>query len=293
MSVIRKNTLYSLGVKTNGDLRSRGNKPFNPARYSRFKYGDSRVSLEFAREIATLLVADPTVKRRLLSGKAVITSSAYKVVPTAAHSVAAALYTLLLRQGYPVQHAFIYRSNLSEGDYAKKSLEERQQLMANNGLILKEEDFADHHVIVIDDIRITGSHERAVESLFSTIAVKSLHFLYAVEMKPVDALADPTIEDRINHYWMKSPKQLLSLMKRPAFVLNARTCKYILALPAPELTVLLAGLDDSRLAELHAGIKGDEYHKMDCYRASYRVLLKEVSERKMSTYAPAAVLAAA
>lgn len=253
----------------------------NAAAYSLFKYGNPEQAGHYAGELAKLLLESPVAARFDHDQPLVVSASAYKRLETAAQLLANGVSMRLNWAGYNTQNGRIRRSRLTEGDYATMSATEREFWMANNGLSADASVFRGRHAVVIDDICITGSHERSICQLFSNIGVASLTSLYVMELDPALAARDTRIEDRLNHARIKTLEDLLELMRSMAvFVPTARVVKFVLNSPADVLKRFLGMVSCAVLRHLHAGLLDDGYYKMDSYRTGVELVIAEVTRRK-------------
>jgi len=252
--------------------------PFGTADYSRFKYGDVSVAKRYGAQLAESLV------RHFGSidddGQLVISASAYKSLPTAAQAVADATADALARSGLDVQRGRVYRETLTEGDYGDMSLEERQHWMNKNGLWVKDADFVGRHVVIVDDVRISGSHERSITAMFDKIPHRSLALVHVLKLNPELALADPRIEHRMNHHAVRTLDDLLTLTKlETGHHLNARFVKFVLSQPASDVRRFARRLSPELLDALHEGAISDGYPSMLTYADGFQAVDQEYQRR--------------
>jgi len=255
--------------------------PFNAVEYSRFKYGDTGVARAYGFEMAAHLEARVLQAAVRHCEPVVITASAYKMLPTAARSVAQVIYDRLHATGYKVDAGRIHRLNLTNGDYAAMTAEERASAMRQNGIHIDEDLFLGRHVIVVDDIKITGAHERSIREMFASRAILSLTHIYVVQMDPRLVAKDPTAEDTLNRSWVNGLEQLGELIAdNPSkYLFNARTVKLILSSPLNELGPFLSTLTIEHIRKLYEGANGDGYHLMQPYAAGFLCLEAEARIR--------------
>lgn len=255
--------------------------PFNAVKYSRFKYGDTDVAKAYGQEMAVRLESHVLEAAELNREPVVITASAYKMLPTAARSVAQVLYDRLHETGYKVDAGRIHRLNLTNGDYAAMTAKERESAMRQNGIHIDEEHFVKRHVIVVDDIKITGAHERSIREMFEGRDILSLTHIYVVQMDPRLVADDPAAEDALNRSWVNGLDQLTELiMDDPrAYLFNARTVKLILSAPYANLDPFLRMLANEHIRKLYDGAKGDGYDLMSPYVTGFACLEAEVRTR--------------
>ncbi|HVI69742.1 MAG TPA: phosphoribosyltransferase family protein [Magnetospirillaceae bacterium] len=252
---------------------------FNAGKYSRFKHGDNEVAAAYAGEMADLL--ESQVLPQANDAPVVVTASAYRLVPTAARSVAQMMYTVLLKRGHKIDAGRIHRPVLTNGDYAGMSEAERRLVMNSNGVYIDYDLFVRRHVVVIDDIRITGNHERSIVELFRDVPILSLTHTYVVQMDP-DVAADPKVEEELNQWWVKGLDQLIELIVGDSeYTFNARTVKMILEAASTDLTAFLRLLTNEQLEQLYRGVIGDGYNRMSAYNGNFPYIREAMEARSL------------
>jgi hypothetical protein len=250
--------------------------PFSAALYSRYKYGSQTAAAAFARALAAAfcdrypeLVRGP----RLL-----VASSPYSHVPTAAHSLARELVPVLnaTRAGYGLDQAplvQIERATTSEGDYGTLSAQARDRRMAANSLSFAR--FGPHrvrgaHLLVVDDVRVTGAHQRSVARASEGLPLGSRTFLY---LAAFTGSFDPTVENRLNHSGISTLDDLGGIVRAGDFAWNVRVCKFLLNRDnRADLPRFLAGMPGWFVRELHRNSTGDGYARMDAYAGSHAIV---------------------
>jgi hypothetical protein len=209
-----------------------------------------------------------------------VTASAYKSLPTAAQAVASAAVEQLDALGHPVLSGRIHRDKLTEGDYGAMSTDERAYWMSCNGLWVDPAQFEGNHVIVVDDVSISGAHGRSIVEMFETIDIQSLTLVHVLKLDPGLAARDPKIEDRMNHKVIKTVWDLWCLIAQsPVYTPNARTVKFVLSQSADDLDWFLRSLPDEHIRLLHLGVQADEYDRMQSYMGAARRIEDEYRSR--------------
>ena len=252
---------------------------FDAAAYSRFKYGSDRAAGEYGRRMAgPLLDVHPHASRA--PETVVLASAAYKHTPSAAHAVFKAMHVELLERGVLVPVTRILRENLVEGDYGTLGAADRERLMQANGLSVDPESVAGKHVVVVDDVRITGSHERSVERLMDTVGPASTTFLYLVDLDRDQASADPAFEDRLNHALVRDLPSYAALVDSEPCTLNARSVKSALdPRNGSDLAAFVRSRSRAWVEHLVACAAADGYDLMGTYGPSYRQALAHLARR--------------
>lgn len=275
--------LNSVTVR-NGEVVTTDGLPFDATSYSYFKYGSGEVADYYAHQLSTMLLKEHLTEALANNEPVILCGSAYKRVPTAAYHVAASVAAGLRFAGINTFHGHIARGKLAEGDYSAMSLSERELKMSDNQLSLDVKLFQGKHVIMIDDICISGAHERSVVSLMRTVPIRSLTMAYVVEMDRAVAQADPAIESRINHAAIKSVRDLLAHIRTcESFSVTARIVKFILEADTSEAEWFIDRIAQDKpqvIRTLFVGSVDDGYDQMPRYRANFALIAQAESLRQ-------------
>jgi hypothetical protein len=269
-------------------VRSVSAQPFVPADYSRYKYGSTEAAAIFATALEDTF---QSVYPHLFNApRLLIASSPYKYIPTAA-DVLARNFARNLNQrrcsGHlPPTHLIkIDRAQPSPDDYGKYSVEQRRVLMRANSLSVDRTALEDSHLVIIDDIKVTGAHQACLIEATNGLPILSRTFLHIAKFfTPSSVALDPTIEDRLNHAFAKKLTDLLEIVQSPNFAWNARLCRFFLsARNRAELPGFLTHMPDRFLADLSEKSCGDGYDVMPAYRESYTILQMALQRRCLLT----------
>jgi hypothetical protein len=262
--------------------------PFVAADYSRYKHGSTASAAVFAMALEDAfhgayphLAGAPSL---------VIASSPYKYVPTAAHALARTFAHCLDRRRRsrilpPARMIKINRQQPSPADYGTFSTEQRRRLMRTNSLSLDRTLIRDSHLVIIDDLKVTGSHQDCLIDATNGLPLLSRTFLHIAKLLvPSPAALDPTIEDRLNHAFAKKLADLIEIVRSPDFAWNARLCRFFLnARNRAELPAFLALMPDRFLFDLSEKSSADGYDLMDAYRESHVIVRMMLQQRRVLT----------
>jgi hypothetical protein len=281
----REFALYSLGNP--GSAASEDCRlPFSPSRYSRYKYGSVAAAEAFARALG------PAFCRRhpdlALAPRLLMVSSPYARVPAAATTLARRLRPVLnaarARNGLaPVPLLRVDRISTPAGDYGTLSAQARDLLMAANVLSFRRFRSApvrDAHLLVVDDVRVTGAHQRCLMRASEQLPLAGRTFLYIAAFPGPPNGCDPTQEDALNHAAVKSLDDLAGIVEAGDFAWNVRVCKFTLS-PANrgDLPRFLRGMPDWFVRGLHRNSSRDGYARMGHYAPSHAIIRAELSRR--------------
>jgi len=218
-----------------------------------------------------------------------MTSSPYTYVPTAATALAHSLQPVLnaARSGAglpPARFVQVDRIGTSAGDYGTLSARARDRRMAANVLSFRRfppEEVRGAHLLVVDDVRVTGAHQRCVMRASEDLPFLARTFLYiACFCRPANSRFDPTQEDALNHTAVKSLGDLAAIVAGGDFSWNVRVCKFILRRAnRPGLPRFLGGMPGWFVRDLHRNSCRDGYARMAAYAPSHQIVRTELARR--------------
>ncbi len=231
--------------------------------YSRFKHGDAAAGRRFAVALAALAA------RRLDERPVLVTTSAFAQVPPAAYSLLIPFvqHLRLLRPDLQVGTVRITRRGVSNGDYSRMTPRDRRASIGASDLA-PERDITGAVVLALDDIRVTGNHERAMDRCLTDAGVAEVRHLYVVDAA---GFADcPQVESVLNEAATGGAAELLDIAAERRFVPNSRLCRKVLSLPHDELRAFARGADPSLLGWLSAAIEHDRLAQLPAYEKRVR-----------------------
>lgn len=282
----REFALYSLGGPSPA---AKGNcrQPFSPARYSRYKYGSVAAAETFARALgAAFFEVHPELA---LVPRLLMASSPYARVPAAATTLARRLRPVLnaaraVNGLAPVPLLRVDRISTSAGDYGTLSAQARDLHMADNVLSFRRfrpAQVRGAHLLVVDDVRVTGAHQRCLMRASENLPLAARTFLYiAAFAGQLSGCFDPAQEDALNHTAVKTLDDLAEIVEAGDFAWNVRVCKFTLG-PSnhAELPRFLRRMPDWFVRDLHRNSCRDGYARMAPYAPSHALVQAELSAR--------------
>ena len=235
--------------------------------YSRFKHGDAAAARVFGSALAhrfAQVVDLSAVPTGTVCG---VTSSGYgQVPPAAAALVTPFLKTLRVYAPHLDLRPFrVHRLGVSPGDYAQMSSTERTAAVDRKAMHVDPRvDLSGHQVIALDDIRVTGTHEVAMDHCLNDAGASWIDHVYLV-----DAFAcagDPTLESRLNETAVRSIEDVLSIVRSPGFIPNARVCKHLVLRSAQEQRWCVQVAPRPFLLWMASAIERDQLTSIPAYR---------------------------
>lgn len=260
-------------------------KTLNLVEYSKFKYGHKPTAIKFAESmISEFLKSFPLEYFCENSNNVIISTSPFWYTPPSAHILAIYFHYMLNelmidKHGRPLTFLKIHRSAAPVCDFSKLTHQERLENMKRDTLSFDPFMLKDKRLVLIEDARITGSHEQKIIDFMENAGLEELIFVYVINVG--NGTIDPDIENRINHKWVNNLDTIQLLMKQPEqFVLNSRLCRFILAWENKnELADFCKRLSDEMLFALYISSVNDGYGSVDKYSEGFNIIRQETRIR--------------
>jgi hypothetical protein len=176
------------------------------------------------------------------------------------------------------------RTSPSDGDYGTLSATARDRLMAANTLSFRQflpDQVRGAHLLIVDDVRVTGAHQRCLIRASDGLPLAGRTFLYIASFgNPASGRLDPTQEDALNHAAIRSLDDLAGVVTAEDFAWNVRVCKFTLD-PAnrSDLPQFLALMPGWFVRDLHRSSCRDGYAEMSRYAPSHAMVRTELAGR--------------
>lgn len=212
--------------------------------YSRFKFGDGEVGSKYGTLLGRLVLSD--TPELLENDNVYVASSAYRVAPPASESLLvpflASAQSATASTGVDTTFTRfkISKAKLATDNYAGMSFEERAKTLQSDLILPCDIDFEGKHVIILDDIRVTGLREAALKRLLGKAGVEHASFYYVLDV-PEGRMYSQT-EAVINIRSVKTVDDVLEMACQPGFVPNVRLCKFILSQSLQDFERFCAGV---------------------------------------------------
>ena len=137
-----------------------------------------------------------------------------------------------------VQETKIHRTITYKEDYGELSATERMKLIGNDSFHVDKGFLENKTLIFLDDIRITGSHERMINKMIQEYALNNhTYLLYFAEL--TNTSIHPNIENYLNYSCIKSIFDLDPIIKNKRFSINTRLVKYLLIADAISFKIFI------------------------------------------------------
>lgn len=271
-------------------FQNRQHLEFCPEKYSQFKYGSKNIAREFGYELGRKFL-DSAIYRKLqdkydLSQMPIIVSSApFKFTPTA--SLALKDYFVhefnkahALKFDKSIQEIKIYRAHSYFDDYDSMSKEDRDIAITSDNFYIDKNLIEGKILFLIDDIKITGSHQTRIERLLKSVDFTGeVVFLFYAELTGKE---EPQFEGFLNRKAIKDLKDINEIIRENEFIFNTRVVKFILQTNSADFTTFIQ-FQSKRFNEtlLHYSI-GNEYFKESMFRANILTLQSYTELQKLN-----------
>lgn len=241
---------------------------FCPDSYSRFKFGDEAVARDFGTALANGFIQQ-SLSIKPISQQIVVISSPYSFIPTATFAMKTwFVYRLnrwLAQHGYPVvQETKVHRTITYKEDYGELDAEQRINLIGNDSFHIDKGFLTNKTLIFLDDIKITGSHERMIMKMVDANGLNNdIYMLYFAEL--VNKNIHPNIENFLNYHQVKTIFDLEPIIQSGNFCINTRIVKYILNYNSDCFSIFIQNQTADFVNLLYDMALGNGYHTIDAY----------------------------
>lgn len=243
--------------------------PFSEEQYSWFKFGDKFYAQQFARELFDKFILEYG-EEILKQEEIIILPSPYLSIPTASNFLCLYFKTLLNNYLFAnnrkaALESKIYRNQTYVTDYGNLDFEERVKLISNDTYYIDRNFISGKYCILLDDIKITGSHEHTVNKILNQYnVVGNFIFVYFAELINKDI--HPKIENHYNYFAVKNLEDIINVVNRATFQYNTRIIKYILNLNEADFTHLLNSIPKDKANDLFHLAISNNYHQIQEYK---------------------------
>jgi len=245
---------------------------FSPQEFSRFKFGDDDVAHRYGAALAAAFIRDRLEAKDIPQ---LVVAVAYPFVPTAAYAMQRCFVTYLNRWLASIgaeacQRIQIHRVASHQTDYRKLSAEGRIQMIEGDGFHIDKEMISGKTVLALDDIRITGSHEKRILKMFDELNILNKpSFIYFAEL--VNPQIDSSIENRVNFWAMKMISNADSLARSGNLIVNTRFIKHVLSFDNEVFTLFLEGQEESFVCSLLDMAICNGYHQIETHQGNLNI----------------------
>ncbi|MCF8451793.1 MAG: HAD-IA family hydrolase [Pedobacter sp.] len=256
--------------------------PFIPLEYSKFKFGDSSIAKKYGQELFEFFRIKHLKEFIFDTSDVIICSSPYTYIPTSSYFLTKYFLDNFNKYiednnivGLNLNLIKIERQQTYTQDYGAMDAQERYDLIKNDTFFFSEKPIAKSKIIFIDDISITGTHQRVIEEILKRNSISNICiFLYYAKLG--NSQISPTIENDLNYAFVNSIEEMCVLINEPTFEITTRAVKFILKSKTSKFLYFIDFLNNNRLYEfadkIHFYSIKNGYDKIEEFRANFGVL---------------------
>ena len=258
--------------------------PFSEMDYSKFKYGDHTIAQEYGQALFSYFKKE--ILPHFNGNRFLIYSSPYAKIPTSSYYLTDTFYRAFLSHlanesitDVQIKFAKIERCQTYTDDYGAMTAEERYNLIKNDTYELVDKPTHEDICIFIDDISITGTHQKVVEQLLEKngVITTSLYLYFA---KLNNTTIHPSFENKLNYAYINHITKLTELIKSEDYRITTRTTKYLLSLTSDEFNFFVSELITSgkaeKLEEILTMSFSNNYNSIEQYKTNLHELQRAI-----------------
>lgn len=276
--------LHELDLVDGVLVDARGER-FDREAYARFKYGYLQPAVEYGRGLAELVGDDLFAAAGTDAIR--IASAPYKRVPTASHAIARALASALGRVAVvdrgiePPTLVPFFKSTPSDDSYARGGAADRSRELARQRFAIDAALIRDAHVLVVDDLRVTGAAERVTGRYLESLGPRGVWYLHAARLSAGLGAAHPAFESELNNSVGHGAHELLRDIATGHFALNTRVLRHVLEYESDaEFTMFTERAPSGLLADMLDAAIGNGVGYYARHAERLRMLAAEVDARE-------------
>lgn len=253
------------------------NFSFSPTEYSKFKFGDKDISRKYGYQLATGFIKE-YLSMNPITEQIIVISSPYCFIPTATFAMKDYFIQklneyLIICDYNVVEETKIHRTITYKEDYGALSAQQRTSLISKDGFHIDKEFIKGKTIIFLDDIKITGSHERVIQRMVDEYGLENrCVFLYFAELSNKNI--NPNIENYLNYAFVKKLIDLDKVIKNENFLPNTRVVKFILNSEFEEFKTFIQYQPIKLVQTFYHLAIGNSYHKIEEYATNLQFIKK-------------------
>jgi FMN phosphatase YigB (HAD superfamily) len=255
---------------------------FSSIEYSRFKFGDGEITENYGNVLFAYFQSSLLPSILAKSKEIVIYSSPYAYIPTASFYLTKIFFRAF--SDYLIENKFndihirlgkILRKQTYVEDYGSMNAEQRYNLIKHDTYQFEDKPTSNEICIFIDDISITGTHQRVVEKLLTEDNLyNSAYFLYFAILK--SEAIEPSFENILNYQYVSNLNNFIEVIVCNSFKINTRAIKYALSLRIDEFQKMISHIIHlekfSILENFYENALGNGYNEIGRYSVNLQIL---------------------
>jgi FMN phosphatase YigB (HAD superfamily) len=268
-------------------IQEKESVPFSALEYSKFKFGDGNIAKQYGIELFEYFQNSVLPKLIVKPNNFLIYSSPYDQIPTSSYYLTQSFYSIFSDyvkenkiKNINVRLSKIRRCQTYTEDYGSLNAEDRFKLIENDTYEFVNIPLAEDLCIFIDDISITGTHQRVVEKLMDDCHIKTnCIFLYYAKLDNPEVC--PSIENDLNYSFMSNKISLIDIFLSESYKITTRTTKYILSLNKKDIQYFIKDVEIAKkkflLEELLNMAELNNYNNIEKYATNIKIIKKQLT----------------
>ena len=256
--------------------------PFQPDEYSKFKFGDTHIAKKYGIQLFEYFLKNLLPGLITKYNNFLIYSSPFSRIPTSSYYLTEAFceaFNNYLNEDdtkeINMKFCKIRRCQTYTEDYGALDAEKRYNLIKNDTYAFVDIPSYDGVSIFIDDISITGTHQRVIEKLLEDNMIKTNSlFLYYAKLSNPEVC--PSFENTLNYSFTSDVVKLMEILLSNSYKITTRTTKYILSLKSNDLEYLISKIKhhkkQSIISELVEKAYANDYDDILIYKQNLKIL---------------------
>lgn len=247
--------------------------PFSEIEYSKFKFGEKSIAKKYGFELAHRLIYSGILNQSEFSNdKIVVCSSPYCFIPTATYAMKDYFIQILNNHLVAigrsvVEETKIHRTITYKEDYGALTAQQRLNLIEKDEFHIDKEFIKGKTIIFLDDIKITGSHEKVICRMADKYGLEN-NMIFAYYAQLCNPEIHPDIENQLNYAFVKNLLDLDKIIKNDTFLLNTRVVKFILNSDPNEFNTFIQYQSIKLVQNIYHQAIGNGYHLIDDYKSN-------------------------
>lgn len=235
--------------------------------YSKFKHGSKTQARNFGKEVADVCEFQE-------NSSLVIYSAPHNNIHTASNAFKDYLLSYCSKQfmekNISIKQGKVNREYSYDNDYGMMSKEEREKSISSDLFHIDKTFIEENDVLVfIDDIKITGSHEKRIcEMLVRENINNQVVFVYIAEYLG----ESPQIEHLLNHKKVNNLRDINDIIRNEEFIFNTRVVKFILKADIENFVNFILYQSKTFQETLFSLSILNCYHKNEKYKTNFEIL---------------------
>jgi hypothetical protein len=256
---------------------------FDASKYSLLKFGHRASINDYANKLFSL-VLELHNSDAININNSVILIGPYQFIDTASSLLTKQTISLLNQYAkntnnlMEICHSKVNRKTTYFTDYALMSKEDRYNLIKNDSFIVDYDAIGSKDIIIIDDIRISGTHEDIMYNIFKDGGFQNtINFIFLAEVERNEF--DPKIEHFFNSKTISNVKDLIPYITSDSLDFTTRGVKMILSQSQHEFIDFIAKISIDNMEELRKLAIGNEYDKIELISNNLEILKEKLTQK--------------